>query len=135
VHPSGAIYRWELDPDFGPAAAIRPAPTWLLELLTPPRPPVAEVPRAVAGRAGQPYGRAALEAELHALAGVGEGERNVRINTSAFRLGQLIAAGHLELERVAGELLEVGRSLGLSDAELVPTIRSGMRAGLQERRR
>jgi hypothetical protein len=90
--------------------------------------------RARSDGAIERYGAAALEAELQTLAGAELGERNVRVNTAAFRLGQLVAAGHVEPERVAGELLEVGRSLGLRDAELVPTIRSGMAAGMQRPR-
>jgi len=100
MHQSGARYQWEV---LGP---IPPAPPWLLDLIrTPPsrgRPaaPPGQPSRSLAGLPGAtpadtPYGRAALADEAAAVSHTPEGTRNDALNTGAFRMGQLVAAGHL----------------------------------------
>lgn len=83
---------------------------------------------------GTPYGLAAFDKELEALSETLEGTRNVQLNKAAFSLGQLVAGGELDRELVESELLSTAISIGLSEAEARPTIKSGLDAGAKEPR-
>lgn len=91
--------------------------------------------RASDGPSVPRYVAAAVEKELQALAGATEGGRNHRLNVSAMKLGQFVAAGTLsESEAVAG-LEAAARTCGLTDPrEVAATIRSGMAKGKAEPR-
>jgi hypothetical protein len=145
VHPSGARYRWELpdDPRFGSRAPIRPAPAWLVELLDPPRRSPYEAlrdrmasdwPAAARHPVSASYGQRALESELGRLAVAPDGERNQTLHRSACRLGQLVRAGQLDAGQVVDALLAVGQRVGLDDREIEPTVRSGLKFGLEHPR-
>jgi hypothetical protein len=133
THPSGAVYRWELDddPDFGPAAPIRPAPAWLRDLLEPPRAAVS--PPSPSSR-GDSYGRRALESEAGRLALAPVGQRNAELHRAAVRLGQLVHAGQVDAGDVIDALLSVGVRIGLAEREVEATIGSGMRFGMENGR-
>jgi putative DNA primase/helicase len=75
------------------------------------------------------YGRAALDRESHDVAIAQEGSRNDTLNRAAFSLGQLVGAGELDRAEVERRLTDAARQCGLSDAEIVATIASGMNAG------
>jgi hypothetical protein len=129
LHVSGRHYVWKISPDLVPLA---PCPTWLLEAIAaaqtpPPRPR----PRACGGEVGTPYGRAALRGEILRLAQAAVGERNNLLNLAAFRLGRLVAAGHLPEEAV-GLLEHVALQVGLTPRETTATLRSGLTAGMRE---
>ncbi len=103
------------------------------------RTPAFTTPTAVNGhgraRAGSdPYAEAALAGELAALAGAAEGGRNHALNSSAFSLGQLVAAGRLDRGQVEGELRAAALATGLSGREVERTIQSGLGAGEREPR-
>src|SRR5262249_41150297 len=104
VHPNGAIYRWTTD--HAPATA----PAWLVRLAQQPKPlPISE--RALATlrpRSGtaDAYGQAALDREIDALAQVQKGGRNVALNTTSFRLYQLVAGGELDDGEVKQRLID-----------------------------
>jgi hypothetical protein len=72
------------------------------------------------------------------LAGLGRvvreapvGERNHKLNWSAFRAGEHVAAGELVAADAEGELLAAALEAGLSEAESRRTIQSGLDAGLR----
>jgi hypothetical protein len=106
---------------------------WLDVLERPPRhlPTSGVQPAAATTR----YGRAALDSELERLlARAREGKRNNELNTSVFRLAQLVAGGELvqgELERAA---TDAGHLLGLDAHEVRVTVRSAVKAGLLQAR-
>jgi hypothetical protein len=81
------------------------------------------------------YGQKALDDELATLAKTPEGERNTRLNQSAFVLGQLVEAGALERGTVEVALSNVATSIGLGEVEAQATIKSGLEAGIKEPRR
>ncbi len=81
-----------------------------------------------------PYGLKALEDECNALAATGEGARNDQLNTSAYKLGQLVAGGELSRGRVERELERAARLVGLSPLEIEKTLRSGLEDGMKKPR-
>jgi len=136
VHPDGSAYRWS---NSTPRA---PAPPWLVLLgRTRQRavPPVQHVSRPYQGLA-EAYGRAALEAEIHALAQAAPGTRNHELNRASFYLFQLVAGGELDGDVVRDRLIAAAQANGLmtdpSDGptSVERTIASGARAGLQRPR-
>ena len=133
VHPTGRRYIWRDRPPPGPLPQAR---RWLLDLIeqasAPPRRTVAPLPPATMPRAGggTPYGLAALNGELAELAQAEKGARNVTLNTVAFRVGSLAAAGHLDLEHAVPRITETALSLGLTEDEVRSTLTSGIKAGL-----
>jgi Bifunctional DNA primase/polymerase, N-terminal len=132
----GADYDWIESNEFtfGPDVGIRPAPSWLLEILSRRSEPEwsPKSPRH-GGRTG--YGAAALERELGVLAVAPSGTRNDQLNRSAFRLGQLVAVQQLTAQEVGDSLLLVAQRIGLEDAEAKSTILSGLEAGIRNPRR
>lgn len=132
-HVSGACYRWEVSPqDVSPA----PCPDWLRAALAkasspPPRRPN---PTGLGGISGTPYGREALRQELARLVQTPVGNRNNALNRTAFVLGKLVAAGHLEEGTVVGLLTSLGYQIGLGSRETEKTIQSGLSGGLREGR-
>ena len=118
--------------DLGPDTPIVPAPDWVLALFDRNSPKALSRPSRHAGLTG--YGATALEAERGRVACAPVGQRNDQLNLSSFRLGQLVAGGHLEAEEVAEHLLIAAERAGLTRDEASPTIRSGLLAGLQSPR-
>jgi Bifunctional DNA primase/polymerase, N-terminal len=118
-HPSGRYYRW-----VRPVGAELPeVPAGLRALLAgPPRPAPAPPPLAP----GRGYGAAALGGEVARVAAAGPGGRQQALNVAAFKLGRLVAAGHLEEARVAAELGAAARAVGLGEAEIAKTIRRAL---------
>ncbi len=136
-HVSGGVYSWA---NKERASVV---PTWMLELLRPPAPPPRAAVRNLgcerltpgAPRAAR-YGEAALALEESAVRTAIPGTRNHRLNAAAFSLGQLVAGGQLDLNLVAGTLLDAAIAAGLAETEARRTIESGIAAGqLQPRGR
>jgi len=75
------------------------------------------------------YAMAALDKEMAKLDAAPEGDRNNQLNESAFALGQLVGAGALQGDIVAGILTESAQRAGLVPGEIDATIRSGLNAG------
>lgn len=80
------------------------------------------------------YGAAALRDEAEKVASTPEGARNHTLNTAAFRMGQLIAAGVLNEADTKAALVDAATRCGLSPQEALATIRSGLTAGLTQAR-
>ncbi len=94
-------------------------------------------PASAEGNGHSPRARAALDGECGAVAATPEGGgpyggRNNQLNVSAVKLGHYIASGELDETEIVERLTEAARASGLTDAEIGPTIRSGLNAGKQE---
>lgn len=131
IHPNGSVYEWIISPWDAPMAE---APLWLLELVAVPEDnqPLDFNDAADNVPAGA-YLDKALESELTILTQAPDGQRNDRLNKASFSLGQLVAAG-LDEDTVRRELHVAARAIGLEDAEITPTIDSGIAAGKQKPR-
>lgn len=75
------------------------------------------------------YADAALRSECFIMARTGEGARNDQLNKSAYKLGSLVSAGHLDKARMIDALWTAARTAGLGDKEIGQTLRSGGNAG------
>lgn len=80
------------------------------------------------------YATRALEAETQAVAAAAEGTRNHQLNRSAFNLGQLVAAGHLDHGATWAALATAARAAGLDESEIRATLASGLGAGQEQPR-
>jgi hypothetical protein len=83
------------------------------------------IPAPVAGG----WGRNALSKEVAELVRTPEGNRNNALNTSAFRMGQIIGGGHLDENKAVAALKQAALQMGLEAREIHPTIKSGLTAG------
>jgi hypothetical protein len=103
-----------------------------------PKPPTPPVVTPSAARPDDPraaaYARAALADELAKLAATQPGGRNAQLNVSALKLARLVAGGLLDANEVAGGLLRAALATGLSEREIMPTLKSGFNAGLRQPR-
>jgi hypothetical protein len=131
VHPNGAVYRWLNDQ---PAVD---APEWLIKLAS-HRPEVMPPPATQISRADK-YCQAALDLEIRSVAEAIPGARNHALNRSSYSLHQLVAAGRLDAGEVVDRLLHAAHECGLlhddGHHQVMATIRSGARAGLQNPRK
>ena len=122
----------------GGGHAPAPLPSWLARLAQEspePAPAAPARPFPEAGRApGRAYALAALRAETERVAAARPGTRNDTLNRAAFSLGQLVAAGLLPTIPAVTGLISAARHAGLSHAEAVRTVRSGMAAGARKPR-
>jgi hypothetical protein len=133
VHPDGPVYRWTND---RPPA---PAPEWLIRLTRKPAPtPItSQIRRPCHADA---YVRAALDAEIGALAHTPPGARNHALNRASFCLHQLVAGGELDANEVRARLVEAATINGLmtdpadGPRSVERTIASGAHAGLMHPR-
>jgi hypothetical protein len=129
-HVSGAVY----ESDDYPLAEL---PAWALE-----PPPGFERPRPsgrlpefrIATRDGR-YGLAALRGETERLLAVEPGAgRHEALNTGAFRMGQLVGAGHLSLLSAYDALVQTAIAKGLGERDSRRITRLGLEAGLENPR-
>ena len=104
-------------------------PDWLLRAIRPPAPSTSRTPLPSAPRDSSAWTRAAVDGELARLRAAAEGTRNATLNRVAFRLGQIIGAGHLNEPDIEPLLIEHGIAIGLREREVVTTVHSGLRAG------
>ena len=131
VHPSGKRYEWAPDarPSKTPLAAM---PDWLMALLAKPA-ATTEAPRpATAERSPNhdKYVQTAWEREFVNVATCPQGRRNQTLNTAAYNLGTLVGAGQLAEPAVRAHLEQAAASCGLAKSEYLPTIASGLAAGI-----
>jgi hypothetical protein len=111
---------------------ILPLPESLLEELgrrkaARSRPPA---PRPVLNQSAERYAAAALHREVQQVREAQPGARNWTLNRAADYLGQLVASGMLERQVVEAELTDAALETGLSEREILATLRSGIEAGL-----
>jgi hypothetical protein len=86
------------------------------------------------GQVTDRYSAAALRREAGLVRGAAPGTRNRFLNRAAFCLGQLVASGMLERGTVEAELTDAALAAGLSEPEILGTLRSGLEAGMLEPR-
>lgn len=79
------------------------------------------------------YVAAAIAGECQAVREAPEGQRNAQLNTSALKLGRLVANPGLKVseDEVRAALLKAAREAGLGPVESGKTVSSGLRAGLK----
>ena len=116
---------------------IAPAPSWLLKLIgrkpalgepdsaPPSKPPADEMARARA------YAEAALQSERERLRKAPAHQRNNTLNVCGFKLGRYVARGLLDPARVAAELSDIAKAIGLEEGEIERTVESGLKAGMR----
>ncbi len=75
------------------------------------------------------WARAALARECDTVANAPVGTRNATLNRAAYVMGGHLHEGHLLESEVIDALTAAGRRGGLDDAEIAPTVRSGIDAG------
>ncbi len=114
-------------------------PDWITDTLTTQRPTAAIEPATLTIAAdvavpAERWAEAALHRELDTVTRAKEGERNATLNRSAFNLGQIAAAGHLQPDTIRDLLRRAATNAGLHPKEIDPTITSGLTAGLQHPR-
>ena len=129
VKPGVGTYRWVNPPGLFDLADC---PDWLLaRCLKPER---EREPRHDAGDPANAWCDAVLRGELTTLLSARTGDRNATLNRCAFRIGQAIDAGGLDLGDVTARLTGAAQAIGLDHAEIGPTIDSGLKAGMAEPR-
>jgi len=97
-------------------------------------PPSASTPGLPVVGQATPYAKAALDQECLLIASTAEGSRNHQLNTSMFKLSQLIAGGELDQADTENALTQAALTAGLSPSEIKATLKSGFRAGSQHPR-
>jgi Bifunctional DNA primase/polymerase, N-terminal len=121
LHASGTRYRW-----LRPLASDLPEVLWPLRTLLVPvrqQPPQA-VPRFREEAAGHPYGQAALQRELAAVADAPKGRRNHTLYQAGIRLYSLVAGGVLDHAEVQARLLAAADAVRLLTEEPLQTRRT-----------
>jgi len=129
VRSDGRRYEWALTPKEVELAEV---PQWLHAVLVERKVPAPSMQSGVG--AVNRYAQRALEGEVGRLAVAAVGTRNHALNVAAFNLGQLVAGGALDLDEVINTLVLVAQRAGLDDAEIEPTIASGLRKGMTQPR-
>jgi Bifunctional DNA primase/polymerase, N-terminal len=134
VGPNGVTYTWheEGGVTFDLDRPLPTVPSWLYELLEPPRTiplaPIPPAPTSLSARlnAKSPkYTAAALEAEAHAVASAAVGTRNDQLNRSTHTLARLDELDPTTIETV---MLAAALDAGLDEREALGTIRSALKA-------
>ncbi|MEV4380629.1 bifunctional DNA primase/polymerase [Streptosporangium sp. NPDC049644] len=112
-----------------------PLPPWLFQHLSPPpRPAPQPVHLALPDTRHGAYLHAAITRELERVATAPQGQRNGSLYLAAIALGQLVAGGALAESEVTTLLEQQGVDAGLSRAETIHTIASGLKAGAKRPR-
>ncbi|MFK4100782.1 DUF3987 domain-containing protein [Streptomyces sp. NPDC019531] len=131
LHQSGVIYTLE-DAEQPPEQA----PEWLLIALT-------SRPAAPAGPVTgitipmdrlDAYTRKVVQEECDAITGAPDGDQNNTINAAAFNIGTLVGAGALSEGEAREHLLAAARGGNHPEGRALPTIESGLRAGMTQPR-
>lgn len=116
-------------------------PGWLLDLIAPAKDEcvVTTTPiqrgkfRSSGHDRRERYGSAALQGECERVASAPRGGRNNQLNTSSFRIGQLVGSGTVEATTGRDALLAAATSAGLVKEDgqraVLATIESGMTSG------
>jgi hypothetical protein len=131
LHQSGVIYTLE-----DPAQPPEQAPNWLLDALT-ARPTASASPVVrvtVPADRLDSYTRKVVQDECDAITAAPDGDQNNTINTAAFSLGTLVGAGALSEGEAREHLLAAARGGNHPEGRALPTIESGLRAGMAQPR-
>jgi hypothetical protein len=135
LHPDTGLPYWWVEP-IAPTAEMPPA---LVEQLRPPPPQAASSNGSSAPpRAGGPntaYLEKVLTDELEKLRSATQGHRNDTLNEVAFNLGQFVGGGEFAQGDIEQALRQIARDIGLDDAEISKTLRSGLESGIRNPRK
>lgn len=108
-------------------------PGWIVGLLEQPAPqPV--VPFAWPTISGSRAAVAALERECRTVVGAPEGEGNITLNRSTFKVGRFVAWGDIARHVVEEAFQGAGEARGLTAAECRATIRSALDGSIRKAR-
>jgi AAA domain len=80
------------------------------------------------------YGHGALDDELEKLGATQEGHRNIQLNESGFKMGQLVPGGYVNFTEAYSALAAKGAEIGLGAGEIQAALNSGMATGQQHAR-
>lgn len=83
-----------------------------------------------AQRSASRYCLAALDSAAQRMRNAGEGRRNSTLNAEAYGLAQLVHTGGITESVIRAVLSDAARGAGLVDAEITPTLNSGVNGGL-----
>jgi hypothetical protein len=134
VRSSGGFIVWWPAVGLAVASDAPPAPwpQWLLDELMPrptrPRPAWAPPSDPSRYRAGSRYAGSALRNATERVARAPVGARNRTLNTEAYGIGRLVAAGLLDGQHVADALAVAAVAAGLLPREVEATLRSAFAA-------
>ncbi|SEF34360.1 AAA domain-containing protein [Amycolatopsis pretoriensis] len=96
---------------------------------------LSDLPAAAAGDpAAAHYAEKALEYEADAVAASTEGTRNDNLNRACFKIGSLVAAGHLDAQHAIDTLIAAARVSGLPASEINHVVYRATREGGAEPR-
>ena len=124
THRSGHQYQW--NPGHHTPARL---PTWAQPAPPTPRPAPPAIPALNEKRLAR-YVQAALDRETTSVAKAPQGQRNQTLNKAAYRLGTLVGAGVLDQTTAQTTLAAAAQTAGLTPAEIITTINSGLNAGI-----
>ena len=137
IHPvTDKQYVWA--PEHGPdEISFAPFPPQLIEQLAKPKSKSKRnteryAPGAPASQSIRSYASLVLRGHAERLAAVPEGARNSRLNSSAFVLGRIVGAGALDRADAESSLHTAAAAAGLTEQEIVATIRSGIETGIAD---
>jgi hypothetical protein len=126
VFPSvvdGLPYSWVNDID--PA----PLPAWIADRVR-PKPETRMATRHMFQMVSTSWAGKALDEECDKVANTGEGGRNEALNRAAFKVGQIVAGGHLSAHQAAQSLDSAAAASGLPERERQATITRSLKAGM-----
>lgn len=136
IHPEAQKqYDWAFGtPEEAPATL--PLETVEKAFLAIAKPQKETAPRELVGqpRKFDSWAQKALTQEGEAVRNAQDGGRNKQLNRSSFNLGQIVGAELLDREEAEGELTRAALFVGLKETEIIPTIKSGIEAGMQKPR-
>lgn len=134
MHPEARV-RYEWCEGHGPDdIELAPFPAALLERAKEAEQPRQRTPASADTAIASPaasaaWARKALEDEVDAVANTPEGERNNRLNTAAFNLGQIVGNGGLERGVVEDALFQAALVTGLPESEIRQTLTRALNDG------
>lgn len=126
VFPSvidGKQYQWVNDID--PA----PLPSWIADKVR-PKAETRLATRQMFQMVSTSWAGKALEDECQKVANTGEGGRNEALNRAAFKIGQIVAGGHLSAATAGQALDAAAAACGLPERERRSTIERSIKAGM-----
>jgi hypothetical protein len=126
VFPSvveGLPYSWVNDID--PA----PLPAWIADRVR-PKPETRMATRQMFQMVSTSWAGKALDDECDKVANTGEGGRNEALNRASFKIGQIVAGGHLSAQQAAQALDSAAAASGLPERERQATITRSLKAGM-----
>ncbi|MGH8930031.1 MAG: bifunctional DNA primase/polymerase [Egibacteraceae bacterium] len=113
-------------------------PSWIPQQLPQREHAPTTAPHEIGPNQRRNYGQTALDGEVARVTNAPKGGQNDTLNYAAWRLGQLAAAGELDLDQARTALLQAAHDCGhiANDglAHATRTIESGLTAGLQQPR-